>query len=148
MRPGVNEEAGFRGIAAALVLRKYRRPGNIWISAVFIGIVFGLTHFIGFGPEDSFLPVFVNAVFAAFFGIIFGVIFILSGNLWPCMILHSLYDTLAFMITSVADSPDWPVFAEVGAYLLVMIVFLVVLYRNRDKASQLWYRKWKNGVRE
>lgn len=90
----------------------------------------------------------MNALFAVFFGIIFGVIFTLSGNLWPCVILHSLYDTLAFMITSVEDSPDWPVFGEVSAFLTIMIIFLILLYTRREEASRLWDRKWKNGVRD
>ena len=42
MRPGINEEAGFRGVAVALAFRKYRRPGKIsgflqFLSALFLG---------------------------------------------------------------------------------------------------------------
>ena len=71
-----------------------------------------------------------------------GVIFTLSGNIWPCIFLHSLYDTLAFSSTSADAKPDMAVYFEVAVYCIFMILYLILLYGKREKASALWNRKW------
>lgn len=84
----------------------------------------------------------VGHSFASAFGVVFGVIFTLSGNIWPCIFLHSLYDTLAFSSTSADAKPDMAVYFEVAVYCIFMILYLILLYGKREKASALWNRKW------
>lgn len=142
LRAGMNEEAAFRAIAVALLLRQFRNERNIWVPAVFTGAFFGCTHLLNLLSGDELLNTAVNTVFAASFGIIFGIIFTLSGNFWPVVILHSLYDTMAFCVEGAEDAPDWPVYCEVGVILIGAVIYLVVLHRMRGRASALWEKKW------
>ena len=91
---------------------------------------------------EEFTNVLVIVVFATVMGIIFGVIYTLSGNLWACILLHSLYDFLAFLNDSLETGPDWPVYTEIVLFAVVAIIYLVMLSRQSEKASALWKAKW------
>ncbi len=145
LRAGVNEEAVFRGIAAALLLRQFRSAKNIWVPAVFTGVFFGCTHLLNLFSGDTVLNVLVNVVFASSVGLIPGVIFTFSGNLWPVVLVHSLYDTLAFLARDLG-MPDWPVFTEVGIFAVIAVVYLLVLQRKRAELAAFWDGKRKNRV--
>lgn len=143
-RAGINEEAAFRGIAVALLLRSFRSEKNIWIPPVFTGVFFGCTHLLNILAGDEILNTVVNTVFASAVGVLFGILFTMSGNIWPVLIAHSLYDALAFASID-NDMPDAVTLIEVGAFIVIMVIYLWVLHRNREKAAALWDRKWKNG---
>lgn len=144
-RAGISEEIAFRGIAVALLLRSFRSERNIWIPPVFTGVFFGCTHLLNIFSGDDVLNTLVNTVFAAAVGVLFGILFTLSGNIWPVLITHSLYDALAFAATD-NDMPDSITLIEVGAFIVIMVIYLCVLNRNREKAAALWDRKWKGDV--
>ena len=144
-RAGFGEEIFFRGIAVALLLRRFKDEKNIWFPPVFTGIFFGLTHLTNVSALADFANVWLwlNTVFASVFGIIFGVIFTLSGNIWPCIILHTLYDALTFSVSLTDDSPDILPMIEIGVYFVFALVYLYLMMKNRQKASLLWNEKWQ-----
>ena len=142
-RPGFGEEAFFRGIVVAMLLRKFRSEKNIWFPAVFTGVVFGLTHLTNITSLADIADMWLNVVFAAVFGVAFGVIFTLCGNIWPCIFLHTLYDALAVSVTLPDDYPMAATYFEVGAYVVIMIIYLFVLMKHKEKAVALWNDKWK-----
>ncbi len=144
VRAGINEEAAFRGIATALLLRQFRSEKNIWVPAVFTGIFFGCSHLVNLFSGEELANTLLNVIFAASFGIIAGVIFTFSGNLWPVAILHSLYDTLAFCITEEEAAPGWPVLCEVGLFMAGAVIYAILLRRKSGMAVALWAEKWQN----
>ena len=144
LRPGVSEEIAFRGIAVALLLRRYRKPQNIWVPVVFTSVFFGLTHITNIKKTEDVMPMLLTSVFAIVFGIILGVIFTLSGCIWPTVIVHSLYD-IALICSDVPDTaPDWPIFVDVGGTVVLMVLFLLFFLRRKSNASALWNTKWHN----
>lgn len=130
-RAGLNEEIYFRAIAVALVLRAYRKPNNIWVPAVFTGVFFGCTHLLNILSGDEVSNALVNTVFASAFGVVFGVLFTMSGNIWPIVILHFLYDYLAFTCTSSDAMPASIVYLEVVAFVIIAIIFVAILMKKR-----------------
>jgi len=143
LRAGINEEAAFRGIAVALLLRQFRKPKNIWVPAVFTGVFFGCSHLLNILAGDDPANVMLIVVFASVFGVIFGIIFTFSGNLWPVVIVHALYDGFVFIAEDM-DMPNWPVYLEVALFAVIMILYLIALNRKKDKLSEYWDTRWKN----
>ena len=143
LRPGVNEEILFRGIAVALLLRRFHSKKNIWIPVIFTSVVFGLTHYMNMISPDELPFLTVNAVFAAAFGMVFGIAFTLSGTIWPVLIVHSAYDIAVICSFSPDDAPDWLLFVDVGGVVLIMILLIFVFQKKRAEAAALWDRKWK-----
>lgn len=145
LRPGFGEEAAFRGMAVALLLRRYRGEKCIWIPILLTSLFFGVTHLTNLSMAASSLEVLqtvVQTVFASFFGIIFAVIFTLSGSIWPTVILHTAYDTATFCLPHTESSPDWVTFVSVAGTAVLAIILMVVFYRKQDEATALWDDKW------
>lgn len=146
LRAGINEETAFRGIACALLLRRFRNRDNIWIPAVSVGILFGLTHITNLFYGDSLENVMVNFVFSAAAGVLFGILFTFSGNILPLFFVHSLYDTLSFCFSSTDKGGNLSVYAETGIFIILMMIYLSAFFRNRDEAVTLWNSKWTNTI--
>ncbi len=124
-----------------------RKPNNIWVPAVFTGVFFGCTHLLYILTGDEVSNDLVNTVLASAFGVVFGVLFTMSGNIWPIVILHFLYDYLAFTCTSSDAMPASIVYLEVVAFVIIAIIFVAILMKKRDKYASLWDRKWKNPLK-
>lgn len=146
IRPGVLEESAYRGMAMALILRKYHKPSSIWLPIVFTSIIFGLMHLTNiFGEDLSSEMVFqmaMSILFATAFGVIFAIVYSLSGSIWPTTIVHAAYDTAANCMESFDATPDWINYVDITATLVLMVLLIVVFLRNRDKAVALWAKKW------
>lgn len=142
-RPGVCEETIFRGIAVALLLKKYRKKENIWVPVIFTSVFFGLTHFTNLDSMDELPWLTVTVAFAAVFGIVVGCIFTLSGSVWPTIIVHSLYDTALICMPVRESAPDWQYFIDFGGMVLLMIWLLIIFHKRREEASALWNTKWQ-----
>src|SRR3990167_50974 len=80
---GIGEETLFRGVIQT-ALADWLNPWGAWVVA---SGLFGLGHFI--------TPAY--AVVAVFFGLYLGALLLVSGNLLPPMIAHTLYDFFAMI---------------------------------------------------
>lgn len=85
---GLSEEAFARGIALPALL-----PRGKWVALIFAGALFSVGHFSNlvfenFGPlemADKLLTTFG-------FAIMYGALFIRTGNIWPLIVLHAIHD--------------------------------------------------------
>lgn len=85
---GLSEEALARGIALPALL-----PRGKWVALIFAGALFSVGHFSNlvfeeFGPlemGDKLLTTFS-------FAIMYGALFIRTGNIWPLIVLHAIHD--------------------------------------------------------
>ena len=89
------------------------------------------THLLNILSGDEVLNALVNTVFASAFGVVFGVLFTMSGNVWPIVILHFLYDYLAFTCTSSDDMPASIVYLEVVAFVIIAIIYVAILMKKK-----------------
>jgi membrane protease YdiL (CAAX protease family) len=122
--PGLFEEIVFRAGIQNLLTRWFKLPA---IAILITAIVFSLVHISYYG----FLVRFA-------LGIILGLIFYLSGNIWLSALFHFLYNGLqvtALYLYTLAGSKDqkdieenFPIWA--GIVALVLIIYLFVEFRK------------------
>ena len=86
----------------------------------------------------------VQAGYATVFGIIAGIVYTLSGSIWPTVIVHSLYDIAEISMETAETAPDWPIFVDIAGLTLFMVGLLAFFLRNRKNAVNLWNKKWHN----
>ena len=95
--PAFTEEILFRGMIIPNFMRLFNGPKGIWISLFVSSFIFGLIHVANvFAGADLGTSIF-QAGYAFCLGLLFASIFIRTGNLWPCIILHGLIDAFAMM---------------------------------------------------
>lgn len=74
----VGEELLFRGVIAN-ALNRY----GMWAGVGLSSVIFGITHGVG-----VILPI------AIFVGLLCGILFRMSGSVWPSVVLHAIYNGL------------------------------------------------------
>ena len=82
--PAIFEELAFRGF----ILSGLRRLGHKWRAIIYSAVFFGLTHMI----LQQALP-------ACLVGVVIGYVAVQSESLWPCIVFHFVYNSLAMMVT-------------------------------------------------
>ena len=80
--PAICEEVAFRGF----ILSGFRRIGHKWWAIGLSAAAFGLAH-----------TVLQQQLAAAAVGLVIGYVAVQTGSLWPCMMMHAVYNGLVVL---------------------------------------------------
>lgn len=126
----IAEEVFFRGYFFT-ALRNWR---GTWPAAIITGLVFGLIH-AGSSPAGFLVPL-------AVLGFLLCLLYARTGSLYPCIVLHSLNNSVAF---GVSESWGWQIPVLAVAALAVIGSVLGALRRS-DGESLGWFPWGARGV--
>jgi membrane protease YdiL (CAAX protease family) len=84
---GFGEELLFRGLVQAGLSSLVGGPLGPWLALAAASVLFGVCHWLNT----------TYAILAVLAGAYFGVLFMLTGNLWTPIIAHAAYDLLALI---------------------------------------------------
>jgi membrane protease YdiL (CAAX protease family) len=131
--PAVCEETLFRGGLQNLLSRATRSP---WLAIIVVSILFSLVHFSFYG----FLP-------RMFLGIMLGLIFYYTGNIWLSITAHFLNNALAVTVAyvvarqgkTVQEAMNEDVQTYYWGFLAIPILILLfsALRKNRDHTTTI-----------
>jgi membrane protease YdiL (CAAX protease family) len=132
--PGIFEETFFRGGLQNFLTRWFKGP---WIAIIVTSIIFSLIHLSYYG----FLVRFA-------LGIILGLIFYYSKNLWLSILFHFLFNGIQVTLLYVANlsgklneaknvDKDFP--AWTGIVALLLLIFLFTQFRQASLKQQAKY---------
>lgn len=83
----------------------------------------------------------VQALNAIVLGIVFGVVYVRSGkNIWPCIVLHSIQDTAAFLQSGMMNGggiKDTVSNYNANMISIIVVLLLVGLFIMRKKKMML-----------
>lgn len=103
---GLAEEGMFRGLLQTEVLDYIGRnsENRIRLGIIITSILFGAWHITNaIHPDISLEAAFIQAVNAISLGILFGVIYHRSNNLWAAVVVHGLMDLSSFILSGNLD---------------------------------------------
>ncbi len=110
LTPGVVEEMAFRGLLLHGLHRRLRPLALILV----VGLIFGLFH-----------QALFRIIPTAYLGMVLTTVAVLSGSIFPCILLHAGNNTFAFMLYRYGvDIENWPP----ELLLLSVPVFLFSIY--------------------
>ncbi len=114
LAPAIFEEVLFRGICIANLKKKYNNPyAIVLISAV----IFSLAHVTSLIGMDA-LSVLLQVITSLVLGIVWGAIYLRSGDLLSLIFSHFVVDVLSDICVSGDTTP--------GYFLVIMIVLLLL----------------------
>jgi len=130
--PAIWEEIAFRGVILKLQLKKYSKMTSIITN----GILFGLSHFVGLLSGQSLEGTLGQVFFASCLGIAISYVFVKTGSLLPCIIIHYLVNSFGqlFVYALFSNVVNSYLFLVYGASLVPMILILLftrLIVRNR-----------------
>ena len=112
----IAEEVFFRGYVFG-ALRNWR---GMWVGALLTGSIFGAIH-LGSAPDALYLPIL------AVFGVLLCLLYVKTGSLYPCIVLHAINNCIAFSGTR--DGWDWEVAVLLGGSLGTIALFALAMRR-------------------
>lgn len=148
---GFIEELLFRGLFIAPMLRKNLDKKRVMTALLISAAVFGLVHgsnILAGAPVDSSIMQ-VGSSFAL--GIVFGAVFLCTGNLLMPALLHTLHDIIAF--SNIGATTEQGVIAQgvtLGSWIdlaaCTVFAICVILYLKKESVMgdvlRLWKGKW------
>lgn len=144
---GICEEMAFREVGISYMKRQLR--DNKWnlLILIFTSVLFGLVHLTNVIAVSAPLWARMIQVFGTlFFGFFLGAIFLRTGNIWVCILIHTVYDILPEIFMSRMDVDltsyilGWMI---VGQALLAVWGLYLVRKEKHPEIEALWNDKWK-----
>ena len=121
---GFIEEIIFRGF-----LFKMMAKDNVKIAILVSSITFGIGHIINLLNGASFIPTLMQVFYAMAIGYLFVIIFYKSKSLLPCIITHSLFNSLSiFSIENTLSLYIAPIFL-----IILPITYAVYINKKADE---------------
>lgn len=145
---GVCEEVAFREVGISFMKRQIKEDKMNIPIIVIVAVVFGLSHLMnaikGTAPFYLYL---VQALWTSMLGIFFGGVFLRTGNIWPCLIIHTLYDLGADFFRAKYDVTDEPayiyIWMTVGLAMLAAYGIYLVRKEKYLEIRKIWDDKWQ-----
>lgn len=147
--PGFMEEAMFRGVGISNYMRTIKDEKKIPVIFWLSSLAFGLIHIANiFAGADPFTSV-IQGIYASGVGLLFGAIYLRTGNLWPTIIAHTIVDWAELCRADLGSTGgimkgmilgDWITIA-VGIAAGVLGVYLM-RKEKRGEVMEVWNRRW------
>ena len=150
---GICEETAFRALPVSLMLRYWNREDKIlnvmWVSAV----CFALSHALNAAAGASALMTVYQVFCCLGAGAFFAALFIRTGSILPCMLLHFMQDLLGSMDEGIGDSLLYSKTVFGGAQIIDCITCVILaacaIYflraEKREEIVSLLNSKWSKG---
>lgn len=100
---------------------------GIWYSIIVSGIIFGLMHFGNiFTINQSVITTCIQVLNATGSGILFGLIYYKTKNIWSVIILHGLWDFSLYLGEIVPVTEAYESFTTMSIISLILTIFIVL----------------------
>ena len=143
---GICEEMAFREVGISYLKRQL--SGNKWnlFILIFTSVIFGVTHLSNVIALSVPLWARMMQVFGTlFFGFFLGALFLRTGNIWVCILTHTVYDILPNIFMSKMDVDfttyiwGWMI---VGQGMLAIWGLYLIRKAKQPEIESLWNEKW------
>lgn len=118
---GLSEELMFRGV----LLQALRHTVSIWPAVALTTLAFGAVHSLNVFITGDLRGAVVQSTAAALSGLFFIALRLRTGSLWPCIVIHGLWDCAAFLVA--LSSPKEPVIGTASTDAMSLAPILLVL---------------------
>lgn len=124
---GMNEEVIMRGIVLNLFADRFSNTRRGVLTAIILSsVIFGAAHIPNVLSGVPLSSALIQALQATLLGILFAAIYLRSGNLWICIIIHALVDFGGLMASGIFGNGDMT--DMIGSLSLLNLVVTVPLF--------------------
>ena len=139
----------FRGLGIANYMRKIKSKDQIKVIFWLSSAVFGLIHLFNIMAGGDPKSVIIQAVYAIGVGMIFGAVYLRTGNLWPTVLAHWSVDFMEMIRVDLFDSGGIMTGMGIGDWITVgagvFAAFWAIRLMNPkyyDEIMEIWAKKW------
>ena len=147
--PGFGEEVMFRGLGIANYMRKIESESQIKVIFWLSSIVFGLVHMTNILAGGDPFSVVIQSVYAIGVGMLFGAVYLRTGNLWPTILGHWSVDFMEFVRVDLSTSGGVMTGMGIGDWITIAAAAFAAVWALRLMKPEyyggimdLWSKKW------
>lgn len=118
---GFLEEIIFRGFLFQMMSKD-----NLHQAILVTSLTFGIGHILNLLNGAQFIPTIIQIIYAVSTGYMFAIILVKSNSLWPCIITHSVVNSLSIFSTTNT------VTTYIAPIILTIIPILYAIYLNKN----------------
>ena len=155
MAPGFGEEITFRGLGVANYMRKIKSKGQIKVIFWLSSIVFGLIHLGNLLSGGDPKSVVIQAIYAIGVGMLFGAVYLRTGNLWPTILGHWSVDVFELIRVDLTSSGGVMTGMGIGDWITIVAGAFAAFWALRlmnpkyyDGIMEIWAAKWNKETPE
>lgn len=127
---GIAEELYFRGLILGLLRKAFAAVPAVLISA----LIFASCHASGAFLEPSMAMVLLSILNAFLFGCVAAGVALLTKNLIPLMIFHSLFDFFTYQMSATGTTLVI-VYAARGTLMTIFAIYLLIALARQSKTA-------------
>ena len=153
--PGFGEEITFRGLGVANYMRKIQSGQQIKVIFWLSSVVFGLIHLTNLIAGGDTVSVIIQAVYAIGVGMLFGAVYLRTGNLWPTILAHWSVDFMEMIRVDLSDSGGIMTGMGIGDWITIAAGIFAAFWGLRlinpkyyDEILEVWAVKWNKHSEE
>ena len=128
---GLSEELMFRGV----LLQALRRTVSIWPAVALTTLAFGAIHMLNVFMTGELRAALIQSAAAALSGLLFIALRLRTGSLWPCIIVHGLWDFATFTLAAARSGEAQ---ASSGGGPMTLMSFMPILLVLPNALYGLW----------
>ena len=144
---GITEEMAFREVGISYMKRQLREDKMNLPIILITSFAFGLIHLYNAILYKQFALYSFQAVCAFLLGIFFGCIFLRTGNIWVCIIVHSIHDLMTVFFPVPTAFYDHSTLVYIcmmtGEALLAAWGLFLIRKKKYPEIRALWDDKWR-----
>ena len=126
---GFFEEMAFRGCALMYLLKKRTDSRlGIFMAIFWSSVLFGAVHLINL-TTSSPGAVFLQLGYSALIGALCSVVLLETGNIWLCVLLHSVYNFVGNVIPELGYGTMWTLLQMTFTAIIAVIVTAYTIWR-------------------
>ena len=128
---GFLEEVIFRGL-----LFKAMCKDNIKTAIIISSVTFGMGHIVNLLNGRDVVETLLQVCYAVAIGFVFTIVFYKGKCLWPCIITHSVINSLSAFANE--DAPEWRGIAGCLFLIVVSVGYAVyIIKRTKEESNSL-----------
>ncbi len=146
---GFSEETMFRVTMVPIALHFMKSEKKVTWAWLIPAVVFGAFHMGNITGGGAVSVIIVQAIATFFFGIYFAALFMCTGSIIVPIAVHAVWDFICFACDGklnngmmVQQSVDPGLLAECATNVVLGIVAVAIIYRNKKKIISIWDEKW------
>lgn len=133
---GYFEEVTFRGAVVSNSMRVWKdKKDKVLYTVILSAIPFSLIHFMNISVNG--VPVtLLQVAYAIGFGMIFAAVYLRTGNLFSCVLVHGLVDVTAYLFEGGSTEVNMASIIILLAITAVCIVYSLFLLKKKDEIEE------------
>ena len=152
MSAGIGEEIMFRAFPLAYLMRRVKTRKGLLAAMIVTALVFGLIHLANITSGAGVTISIFQAFGATCMGLIFAFVYLRSGNILACMLLHTFTDFACFLDVSQVSAEGIQIATHLTianyfdlVFMFVFLIYIVVRLRKPGQLDEIlafWDKKW------